>query len=632
MQMVLEGQGEGGEIPHTVVVLDEVQQYVSNNNERLDNLQNITELVSSSFDSRVMVVATGQSALAGNALLSKIQDRFPAKVELSDKDVEQVTRALVLRKKPEKVATLESALTSVSGKIDSHLGGTRIAAKPQDAPDLPLDYPILPVRRRLWERLLRQIDVSGGSGQLRTQLRMTHEANQKVAELKVPSVVGADYIFFDQAQGMLSGNVLSQDMHQRIVDCDDETALGQLKQRVLALVFMLSQLSREAGADIGVYATTGVLTDLLVTDLTTESGILKSEIEAALESLVKDGSLVLIGDEYSLQTPAGAELQRKFKERLQRITNSASEMSTLRNEALKGAINHELAGLSKNQGVGHVPRKVQLVVGGTQPDSGGADLPVWVQTEWSESESDVEDAARVAGATDPTIFVFIPKVDAASFDDALARTKAADLVLAGEPAPQTPESREARRALEAEREAALSDIDRRSDEIVAAGIVFLGGGTRVDAESTLKGTVNTALDSALVRKFPRFGDADFTGWDTVAKRAREGSLNALDAIGHTGSVETHAVTKAILKFLTTPKTGAKVREHFKGGEFGWSQDAIDGSLLALVAGGHVEAKDSSLNAVDAKSITTARREFDDIHSSRNVHRRQRSHEDQGDLV
>ncbi|MEA3510827.1 MAG: BREX system P-loop protein BrxC, partial [Actinomycetota bacterium] len=273
MQMVLETQSSvDGEIPLTVIVLDEVQQYVAQDDDRLDHVQNITELISASFESKVMVVGTGQSALAGSPLLSKMQHRFPTKVELSDKDVEQVTRQLVLRKKPEMVPTLAIAIDGVRGEIDRHLSGTQIAASAHDAPDLPHDYPILPVRRRLWEKMLRAVDVSGGAGQLRTQLRMTHEANQQVADLDVPSVIGADYIYFDQAQGMLSGRVLSQDMYQRIIDCDDGTPEGKLQQRVLALVFMISQLPREAGADIEVRSRPDTLAELLVTDLVAGSG------------------------------------------------------------------------------------------------------------------------------------------------------------------------------------------------------------------------------------------------------------------------------------------------------------------------------------------------------------------------
>ena len=325
MQQVLESQSsEPGEIPHTVIILDEIQQYVGDDSDRLDHVQNITELVSKSFDSKVMIVGTGQSALAGSPMLSKIQDRFKTRVQLSDKDVEQVTRELVLRKRPERVKELDDALDGVLGEISRHLVSSRIGARPQDTSALGLDYPILPVRRRLWEKMLRAVDVSGGAGQLRTQLRMTHEANQTVAHSSLPHVVGADYIYFDQMQGMLSGGVLSLDMSQRIIDYEDGTKQGELQQRVLALLFMLDKLPREAGADIEVRSNVDTITELLVTDLVEGSGQLKESVEQAIAKLIEDGVLTKLDDEYLLQTPAGAELQRKYREQRSRVRGERS--------------------------------------------------------------------------------------------------------------------------------------------------------------------------------------------------------------------------------------------------------------------------------------------------------------------
>ena len=59
--------------------------------------------------------------------------------------------------------------------------------------------------------------------------------------------------------------------------------------------------------------------------------------------------------------------RRKFREQIQRVMNSAADMSTLRNETLKEAVNQELSGLVKNQGVSRVTRSTEVVFGGGQP-------------------------------------------------------------------------------------------------------------------------------------------------------------------------------------------------------------------------------------------------------------------------
>ena len=95
---------------------------------------------------------------------------------LSDVDVEKVVREVVLRKAPDKVASVKEVFDTSSGEIDRHLAGTKIGPQPNDVQERVADYPILPVRRRLWERMLRSVDSAGTAGQLRTQLRIVHDS------------------------------------------------------------------------------------------------------------------------------------------------------------------------------------------------------------------------------------------------------------------------------------------------------------------------------------------------------------------------------------------------------------------------------------------------------------------------
>ena len=118
-----------GKLPLTLVVLDEMQQYIERRQRQGTEVQDLVEGCSSRFDSQVLVVATGQAALTANPTLQKLIDRFPVTVALSDTDVETVVRKVVLRKKPDRVADIEAALDQVTGEIDRQLGGTRIEAK-----------------------------------------------------------------------------------------------------------------------------------------------------------------------------------------------------------------------------------------------------------------------------------------------------------------------------------------------------------------------------------------------------------------------------------------------------------------------------------------------------------------------
>ena len=62
---------------------------------------------------------------------------------------------------------------------------------------------MLPVRRRFWEKVLRAIDTTGTVSQLRSQLKIIHEATQKNADKPLGQVIGADFIYEQIAPDLL---------------------------------------------------------------------------------------------------------------------------------------------------------------------------------------------------------------------------------------------------------------------------------------------------------------------------------------------------------------------------------------------------------------------------------------------
>src|SRR5262249_6949080 len=96
---VLKLVGRSGRTPCTVLVLDEVQQYIGDSNDRSTLVTEVTEALSKQLDSQVIVVASGQSALTQVRLLQKLMHRYQISVQLSDQDVEAVVRKVLLQKR-----------------------------------------------------------------------------------------------------------------------------------------------------------------------------------------------------------------------------------------------------------------------------------------------------------------------------------------------------------------------------------------------------------------------------------------------------------------------------------------------------------------------------------------------------
>ena len=261
-----------GKRPLTLLVFDELQQFIGNDPQRTLHVQNVVETCAARFGSHLLFIGTGQSALQADTELSKLQDRFSIPVTLSDVDVEKVVREVVLRKSPDKVASVKKVLEASSGEIDRHLAGTKIGALSKDIEERVADYPILPVRRRLWERMLRSVDSAGTAGQLRTQLRIVHDTVREVAEKPLGTVAPADEIYWQIETEMQQSAVLLRDMANVIRTLDDGTEDGRLRSRLCALIFMIGKLERGKGPlATGVRATSDVLADLMVDDLTTGS-------------------------------------------------------------------------------------------------------------------------------------------------------------------------------------------------------------------------------------------------------------------------------------------------------------------------------------------------------------------------
>jgi len=143
-------------------------------------------------------------------------------------------------------------------------------------------------------------------------------------------------------------------------------------------------------------------------------------------------------------------------------------------------------------------------------------------------------------------------------------------------------------------------LDTLVANVLNSASVFQGGGNEI-AEGALASSVRSAAEAALVRHFPNFSTVDHPSWGKVVERAGQGSGDALAALGYSGNVEGHPACKAVLEFVGAGKKGSEVRKAFTGAGYGWPQDAVDGALLVLLAGGILRASRNG-QALTAKQI------------------------------
>jgi hypothetical protein len=596
-----------GKVPCLLIVLDEVQQYIGDSLDRSKAVQDLQEQCCARLGANVLFVGTGQNALSATPLLIRLQGRFPVTIELQDTDVEQVTREVVLKKKPSAEPKLRSLLEAHSGEIERQLASTKIAAAARDRGIVILDYPLLPVRRRFWERVLRAVDKAGTGAQLRTQLWIVYDAVEKTADLPLGNVVDAAFLYDHIKSRVLQSGVLLQEISETIARQAHEED-GLLRFRLCASIFLIGQLPHDGPNDAGIRATPETLADLLVTDLNRSSAELRKKVGSLLDVLVAEGAVMRIDDEYRMQTREGSEWNQAYQAAFTKLINDDGKLASERSQLLKTACSEAFEKRKLLHGESKESRRFDLHFGAEPPETGGANVPVWIRDGWEVEEKTVLGEVRASGDSAAVVYGFIPRKSAEELKRSIASYSAALSTIHSKGHPGTPEGIEAKRAMETRLEGAKKGRDNLIEDLLNATLVYVAGDAEPVGGMLLETKVHEAARSCLDRLYPKFHEADHPDWHRVIERSRKGDGDALAAVGHKGDPDKHPVCSTVLAFVGSGKKGTEIRKRFANPPYGWPQDAIDAVLMVLHASGMLQARLNgepvAKGKLDQKNLTT----------------------------
>lgn len=607
-------RGDSDQIPLTLFVLDEVQQFIGELPTRATDVQEVAEALQKQFDGRVVLVGTGQSAMGGTPMLQRIQARFTLPIPLGDQDVEKVIRKVVLQKSAAAIGALQTALDAETHEISRHLPNATLRHRDDDREALVPDYPILPARRRFWEQSLRAIDGVGTSAQLRNQLSLSLEAARATADLPVGHVIGAEFVVDNQEVNLLNVGVMPKSVHEKLQAWRAGGAGTRLKVRLGTLVFLIARLDRSKGSDCGVRATPADLTDLLVTDLHAGARALRADVEATLAAMEGTGDLMLVDGEYRWQTREGGVWRQRFTERCNQLLGDVTKYQLARADLLKSATAAALKKLSLTQGVSTLKRDWEIVTSDGAPKADGTTLPLWLRDEATTTEAEVRRQMLALGNDSPVVAIVLPRHREAELRTALVERDAAASVLASPPSTaggDAAERVEAQKAMTSRQVQAAARVDALVRDVLEHAKVLLGGGGEltptVGVDDPFLAMVRAASQQSLDRLFPYFPDGDHASWEKVVTRVRKNNdVEALKAVDHAGDPLKHKVVVALLKYLGAAKTGREFRTAFMAAPYGWSQEAVDGALYTLLALGQLRAMDNNvpmaLAQVDVKKL------------------------------
>ncbi|WNZ28441.1 MAG: BREX system P-loop protein BrxC [Candidatus Bathyarchaeota archaeon] len=590
--------GTDGKFPLTLIALDEVQQFIGDSIQRSLDVQQVVEACCAKFGGKLMFIGTGQTAVTGTSNLRKLEGRFTIRVELSDTDVDAVIRKVILAKKPDAISSINKILQTNIGEISRHLSGTTLAHRQIDNEYFVQDYPILPVRRRFWENTLRVLDQTGTASQLRNQLSMVHKVIQTNLTEELGNVVPADYLYFDSADKMLQARILPRNVHEKTMswrNSPDEDK--RLMARACGLIFLINKLASK-NKEIGIKANVDTLADLMVENLPEGSSTLRSKLPTILNNCEL---LMKVGDEYRIQTQESTAWIDEFQSQKGILANESHRIEAERDDRIRLHFAKLVKTLSMTQGKSKVTREISPLFNVQLPADHDKKVYVWVRDGWNIDDASVLADARQARDQSPTIFVFVPKRSADDLRQNIIDYKAANATLEKRGIPNTAEGIDAHAAMETTYRTADSRIEELLGEIFSGARVYQGGGNEILGNS-LQDIILEAAEKSFKRLYPQFDTADHTGWGTVYTRAKAGAPDALKAVNYTGEPAKHPVCKSILGFIAGGKRGTEIRTNFEEAPYGWSRDALDGSIQVLLTNGLILAQDDRGQRIDPREL------------------------------
>lgn len=590
--------GRNGEFPLTLIVLDEIQQYIGEEPQRSAAVQELVEACCKSLGGKLLFVGTGQTAITGTPNLKKLEGRFTLRIELSDSDVDAVVRNVVLQKKPSAVPGIDTTMRANLGEISRHLYGTAIGHRQSDTQHFAADYPLLPVRRRFWELCLRALDPTGTDSQLRNQLTMVFKAIRSNLDAPIGHVVAGDHVYWESADTLLQRRMLPRRLYEETAKWRESTDPDEvLRARACAVVFLVNRLAA-ANAEAGIRATAETVADLLVEDLSAGSTGLRATLPALLDSTPL---LLKVKDEYRIQTAESAAWMNDFEAERASLSSQTYRIDTERQERLRRAFDAAIRAVSLSHGASKAPRSVSVTYDPALPADAARKLYAWVRDGWAVDEQAVRAEALQAGNQSPTVYVHIPRVQADALRRSIIDIKAAAATLEKRGTPSADGALEARQGIETIRQSAERQIAEIIDEALTQALVLQAGGVEVGG-TTLQNRLADAARNSLARLYPQFSAADHAHWDKVYARAKQGDPAALTAVGHPGDAATNALCKAILGFIGGSKYGSEIRDGFEGPPYGWSGDAVDGGLQVLLVAGLIRGTDPRGHAIEPQRL------------------------------
>ena len=300
--------------------VDEIGQYIADNPKLMLNLQTISESLFTICKGKAWIIVTSQndmSDIIGDMKkstsndFSKIQARFPIKLTLSSKDINEVIEKRLLDKTDEGSKALSNIYSKQSQNLRTKFTFSQASKNFASSRVISEDkfincYPFLPYQFSLFQEVITQLSIhdafTGRHNSVgeRSMLSVFQKVAIEIKDQDLNAIAPFDLMFNGLDYQSLKTLAVSQ-----IIDA--EKNLGdEFAVRVLKVLFMTKYVS-------GFSSTLDDITILMYTSVDENNEDLTKRVRAALELLERQTYIEKNGEKYSFLTNEEKDIENEIK-------------------------------------------------------------------------------------------------------------------------------------------------------------------------------------------------------------------------------------------------------------------------------------------------------------------------------
>ena len=283
-----------------VFLVDEVSQFISDNQSLLLDLQTIVESVSNECNKQVWIACTAQQTYdemvkatgitKATESYGKIMGRFETRVSLESTDPAYITQIRILEKNSEGFTELKKLYDSKKDAIHNQFGTSHeLYSGFKNDEDFYRSYPFIPYQFKLISQVFdgfqqKEFVVKEVKDNERSILKITHETAKNTMNWEVGSFIPFDEFYNNMfQQNLIHKGSKAINPTLRLVK-DDEFAI-----RVAKVLFMISNLNEKDRLNFK--PTLDNLTLLLMKNVDENKMPLRNKIEKVLQNLIRQNMI-----------------------------------------------------------------------------------------------------------------------------------------------------------------------------------------------------------------------------------------------------------------------------------------------------------------------------------------------------